>query len=293
MKNNKYRLSSSVYDRENDQEKVKPHKIYFFAVEGNSTEKEYFQGVSKYRTELGIDAIVDVKVLERASKDNKSAPDAVLELLEEYVQLRENGEIEQDIPSGVLEKYGVDFIKRYLSNSDGLAKKEKNIFMNDLRSIGYDIQYRRYLSKYDSNLDEFCIFIDRDKQCHSSEEVLGIMQHCKNNNYRFFMANPCFEFWLLLHLVDVKVKYADRMNLIRENAKISVVHSFVSKEVSMIAGHGKKNIHFLKNYLSNIKLAVERAKQFASEENDLIDSVGCNLWKLMEEMMEYKEIICE
>lgn len=286
---NKYRLSSSVYDRETDQEKVKPCKIYFIAVEGNATEKEYFRGVSKYRTKIGINVIVDVEVLDRASKDTNSAPSAVLDLLEEYVQLRENGEMLFDIPLSILEKYGIDFIKGYLAGQDTMSKKQKNIFINDLRSIGYDIQYRRYLAKYDNELDEFCVFIDRDKQCHSKEEILAIMQHCQDNKYRFFMANPCFEFWLLLHLVDVKSQYADRMNMIEENVKISVAHSFVSKEVSMLGRHGKKNIHFLKNYLPNIKLAVERAKQFVSLEEDLIDSVGCNLWKLMEEMMEYKK----
>lgn len=40
--------------------------------------------------------------------------------------------------------------------------------------------------------------------------------------------------------------------------------------------------------LPNIDKAVEQAKIFASDEEDLVDNIGCNLWKLMEELKSYK-----
>ena len=62
--------------------------IYYIAVEGNATEKEYFEGLSAYRENLGIHGgIVSVEVLQRSSKDGHSAPKQVLELLEEYISL--------------------------------------------------------------------------------------------------------------------------------------------------------------------------------------------------------------
>ena len=56
---NKYRLTSTVYDREQESDKIKPLKIYFISVEGNATEKEYFEGISKNRLQLGINAKVN------------------------------------------------------------------------------------------------------------------------------------------------------------------------------------------------------------------------------------------
>ena len=112
---NKYRLSSSVYERETDEEQIAPRKIYFISVEGNITEKEYFRGVSQYRGKLGIAAVVDVEILDRSSQDNNSAPDAVLELLEEYIRLRGREDLKQDIPLDFIEKYGTEFIKKYFS----------------------------------------------------------------------------------------------------------------------------------------------------------------------------------
>lgn len=51
---NRYRLTSTVYDREDEKQKILPEKRIFLSVEGNVTEKEYFDGVSKNREKIGI-----------------------------------------------------------------------------------------------------------------------------------------------------------------------------------------------------------------------------------------------
>ena len=89
---NRYRLTSTVYDREDETQKIIPEKRVFLSVEGNVTEKEYFDGLSKNRMKIGINAKVDVEVLRRGKKDTNSAPQQVIELLEEYIRLREQNE---------------------------------------------------------------------------------------------------------------------------------------------------------------------------------------------------------
>ncbi len=69
---------------------------------------------------------------------------------------------------------------------------------------------------------------------------------------------------------------------------ISQNHTFVSKEVSLKAHHGKSGINFKKNYMAYIDTAIARAKEFASDETELVDSIGCNIWKLLEAMKNYK-----
>ena len=51
---NKYRLVSDAYKREDESDKILPEKIVFLSVEGNDTEKEYFDGVSRCREKIGI-----------------------------------------------------------------------------------------------------------------------------------------------------------------------------------------------------------------------------------------------
>ena len=141
-------------------------------------------------------------------------------------------------------------------------------------------------AKCSNDTDEFCIMIDRDMLTHSEQDMKDSIEHCRNaeHPYHCFIANPCFEFWLLLHLSDVQTEYADRLALIHDNLKVSAHHTFVSREVSQKAHHGKSNIKFKYNYLPHVQDAVSRAKAFASTEDELINNIGCNVWKLIESM---------
>ena len=282
---NKYRLSSKSYDRETPNEQITPRKIYFISVEGVATEVEYLQGLSDYRTELGINALVNIEVLRRKTKDGYSAPEQVIELLEEYLSLREAGNnIFPDIPDEIKNNFSPDFIQLYIETPESISPKERNRFELALRKTGYDLAYRKYLSKYTSNFDEFCILIDRDAGSHSSEDMNFILQYCKEKNYRCFITNPCFEFWLLLHFSDVYEEYLDQFDLIRENKKVSNAHTFVSNELSAKAHHGKKGIAFKEKYLPHIEEAIIRASKFASDNEALITDIGCNIWILIKEM---------
>ena len=285
---NKYRLSSKSYDRETPNEQITPRKIYFISVEGVATEVEYLQGLSDYRTELGINALVNIEVLRRKTKDGYSAPEQVIELLEEYLSLREAGnDIFPDIPDEIKNNFSPDFIQLYIETPESISPKERNRFELALRKTGYDLAYRKYLSKYTSNFDEFCILIDRDAGSHSSEDMNFILQYCKEKKYRCFITNPCFEFWLLLHFSDVYEEYSDQLDLIRENKKVSNAHTFVSNELSVKAHHGKKGIAFKEKYLPHIEEAIIRASKFASDNEALITDIGCNIWILIKEMQSF------
>ena len=286
---NKYRLSSKSYDRETPNEQITPRKIYFISVEGVATEVEYLQGLSDYRTELSINALVNIEVLRRKTKDGYSAPEQVIELLEEYLSLREAGNnIFSDIPDEIKNNFSPDFIQLYIETPESISPKERNRFELALRKTGYDLAYRKYLSKYTSNFDEFCILIDRDAGSHSSEDMNFILQYCKEKKYRCFITNPCFEFWLLLHFSDVYEEYSDQLDLIRENKKVSNAHTFVSNELSVKAHHGKKGIAFKEKYLPHIEEAIIRASKFASDNEALITDIGCNIWILIKEMQSFE-----
>ena len=143
---NRYRLTSTVYEREDEAQKIFPEKRIFLSVEGNATEKEYFVGVSKNREKMGINAEVDVEVLRRGKKDTNSAPQQVIELLEEYIRLREQNEddILEEISEHFKEQYDVEFIKKYLEDSNQIPKKQRNLFITELKKIGYDINSVSY-----------------------------------------------------------------------------------------------------------------------------------------------------
>lgn len=220
---NQFRLMSAAYDREDDDEKEIVEKRVFLSVEGNETEKEYFDGVSKYRVKIGINAKVDVEVLGRGRKDTNSAPQQVIELLEEYIRLREQDEDDflEEISNQFRETYSVEFIKQYLENPENLPRRQRNAFVTELKKIGYDINYRKYLKKYNRELDEFAVLIDRDKHTHSEANMSECINHCKDKGYKCYIANPCFEFWLLMHLANIEKEFGERLDEIKENESVS------------------------------------------------------------------------
>lgn len=227
--------------------------------------------------------------MRRGKKDTNSAPQQVIELLEEYIRLREQNEddILQEISDQFKEQFSLDVIKQFLENPDKLPKKKRNLFATELKKIGYDINYRKYLRKYNDELDEFAVLIDRDMQTHSESNMFECIKYCRKNGYKCYIANPCFEFWLLMHLADIEAEFGSQLDKIKENKKVSEQHTFVSKEVSDRAHHGKSGIHFISKYLPYIDQAVIQAKKFPGDENELVDSIGCNLWKLIEELKMY------
>lgn len=196
------------------------------------TEKEYFDGLSKNRVKIGINAKVDVEVLRRGKKDTNSASQQVIELLEEYIRLREQNEddILQEVSEQFKEMFSLDFIKQFLEDPDKLPKKQKNLFATELKKIGYDINYRKYLKKYNDELDEFAVLIDRDMQTHSESNMLECIKYCRDNGYKCYITNPCSEFWLLMHLADIEVEFGDQLDKIKENKKVSEQHTFVTQK---------------------------------------------------------------
>ena len=64
--------------------------------------------------------------------------------------------------------------------------------------------------------DEFWMIIDKDS-CNCIPEIADL---CKSeNNFFLALSNPCFEFWLLLHLKDIKTFSAKERDQILKTIK--------------------------------------------------------------------------
>ena len=292
MITNKFRLQSNTYDRTQSDKKVKPRKIYFLSVEGNKAEVKYFQGINDNLKAIGINSFVHVEVLKRNNHDTNSSPNDVIELLEEYLRLRSENEEEQInnikriLPKNFLIKYNDLFIKQYIEDDSQLDKKKKNEFSIDLLHLGIDLNYRKYLKKYSNDIDEFCIVIDKDKRNHSVQMLSECLDKCKRKGYGFYITNPCFEFWLLMHLVDIKKVYSNDLDAILDNKPISNNHTFVSNLLSENTHMGKNVIKFESTYLNNINKAIEQSKEFETNPEKLIhDKLGTNIGILLSKII--------
>lgn len=289
---NKYRLHSTVFEREREEGKSEPKKVFFLSVEGNDTEKEYFEGISNFKAELGINALVEIELLRKYKRDTDSAPSHVIELLEEYLELRNNGtssdNMKDDIPKKIVDTFGEETIDAYLNNPTSIKKEIRKKIDTELRKMSYDLNYRKYLNRYNNPNDKFAIIIDRDCDSHSDDQMKKCIDYCNEKKYSCYISNPLFEFWLLLHVSDVENEFD--IEEIKKNKKVSNTHTYVSKALSekVKYKHAKDKIKFAYNYKDNIDIAIQRAKSktFASTNDELVDNVGTNIWQLIEEMRQ-------
>lgn len=269
-----FRLSSDgMFSRPEEIFPEKPLRIIFLSVEGNVTEQNYFSWLEKYREKLGIKTGVHVHPLRRGKRDNFSAPAQVLELLEEYIEIRESDILPDRMRKVIPTKYTDAFVQQYMKDPDSVDKDKKEQFEMLLKQVGIDLEYQFFVKEYQGQDDLFGVVIDRDYNTHTVMQLNEIRKQCIEKGYHFFITTPCFEFWLLLHLVDVKKQYKGDMQKFRDNEKKTNKHTFTSFQVSEHAGHSKKISEkiFRQYYLNHIDYAISQTKKsFSTDVEELI-----------------------
>ena len=268
-----FRLSSDgMFSRPEEIFPETPLRIIFLSVEGNVTEQNYFSWLEKYREKLGIKTGVHVHPLRRGKRDNFSAPAQVLELLEEYIEIRESDILPDRMRKVIPTKYTDAFVQQYMKDPDSVDKDKKEQFEMLLKQVGIDLEYQFFVKEYQGQDDLFGVVIDRDYNTHTVMQLNEIRKQCIEKGYHFFITTPCFEFWLLLHLVDVKKQYKGDIQKFRDNEKKTNKHTFTSLQVSEHAGHSKKISEkiFRQYYLNHIDYAISQTKKsFSTDVEEL------------------------
>ena len=101
---------------------------------------------------------------------------------------------------------------------------------------------------------------------------------------------------------DPEIEKALSLELNRQKNGIELIASenFVSEAVMLTMGSPLTNKYAEgypgKRYYGGCEyvdvvetFAIERAKEFANDEVELVQEIGCNIWKLLEKMMNYSE----
>ena len=276
----RFRLQSSAFVRADESDKIPPKRMVILSVEGDQTERRYFEHLNSYLD----NTLIKIEVLRHRRGEGYSDPQYVIELLNEYIGLREGDLLPTDLPEFFVQKYSKDFISKYLEGGETVTSVEFKSFKEDLCVVGIDIEYRKYLTTFTNEDDFFGVVIDRDCGNHSRELMEKCIEICKEKKYNCYISNPCFEFWLLLHLCDVKTEFSeDQLKELLLNKKVSNAHTVTSLEVSKRAHH-KKDINksiFDNKYYPNIARALAQADEFASSFPDLLDCLGTNIPSLL------------
>jgi len=143
---------------------------------------------------------------------------------------------------------------------------------------------------FKTDYDEMWIVVDREKVDSRKKGILSVIPECLKKNYNIILTNPLFEFWLLLHIIDISTyKRSD----LYENAKVNSSRRFIDKELSTLlnnnGGYNKKKGKFNKNIVTkdNILLALKQELLFKNNLDEIIDDLGSNVSELINRILDF------
>lgn len=147
---------------------------------------------------------------------------------------------------------------------------------------GLDSFRREYRIKED---DELWIIIDRDFRSWTTKQISETIQVCKQKGYFLSISNPCFEFWIILHILDINDLSSNLREEIKINAKKGNRTKCENLIIDSIGSYNKKDPDF-NPIIPNILTAIEQAKSITKNNSiDLFKEIGSNVYVLVEKII--------
>lgn len=138
--------------------------------------------------------------------------------------------------------------------------------------------------------DEFWLIIDRDdwEKIHHVD-FNALYDDCeKEKNFFIALSNPCFEFWLILHLRKLEdISDSDREKIL-ENAKVSVKHNYIDLYLADCIGDGRGYTKRPKAsvFMPKVKVAVENARMIRDLGEHIPGGLSTDVYKLVEKLIK-------
>lgn len=290
-------------------------KRYFLVFEGASTEKIYFEALENARIDVGINPLIElVPIIRSYSEDGWSNPKKILDRILANLEEEETGQFtyesllnrimdylydEKIITTSKVQAHALWEIleegcekilnKRLNDNVNKLTEDCNKLieYLNqesDVVNIVDDISdiIRASNITYDSRFDKICLIVDRDKESFlavpENNQYDYVLRTCQEKGFGFYVSNPCFEFWLLLHFDEVLE--LDREKLL-ENPKVTSKRRYTEHELRKLLPGYSKGKYSVGILIKNLSVALCNAKRFCQNEDLLISEVGTNVGKLI------------
>ena len=293
-------------------------KKYFLVFEGNRTEEIYFNAINELKDKIGINPLIEIISIERTyTEEGWSNPKKILEQLLKDLEEIENGKIsyktlvdkiieiimeDEKISSKILKEISsekmIENIKNDIESLDNIVENVeedcefllnmiiKKLFLtieeipNILEIVLKNIENKQIT--YSEDIDKMCLIVDRDKKSFKEEQYNYVKEECKKKNFKLYVTNPCFEFWLLLHFDEVHLINKEEL---LENKRASSKVRFVESELKKYFPYNK-NKYNAELLIEKIDLAIENEKKFCENIEELKDKLGRNIGLLIKELKE-------
>lgn len=279
-------------------------KKIFFVFEGEETERIYFEKIKLIIDSSSESHIPELYIFDRILKNKSNqlyVTENIKECLDHGKNLRENNGFEDlyalvsqfeedtDFSYDDLIKSLESFFEGRPKIIEAISKTEKVV------EVVEQIDALSNISTYKKGFDNICIILDRDKKSFTERQLESVIEICKENNFFLGLTNPCFEFYLLLHLSDGSdYSVKDLLENKKITTKKTYAHVALMQEYIKITTDKiyKKSKYDPGLFLSRIDDLYENSKEFPIN----IDNLNSNVGSLIPEMLEelgIKDIISD
>lgn len=291
---------------------------YFLVYEGKETEELYFEGVSQNRSKIGINPLIElVPVVRSYSEEGWSNPKKILDRMLMNLEESRLGIVSYE----TLLNWFMDYLyeEKILTSSKVKAKnlwqtlewicseKLKVVLTEQVVNLeqtcqliaeyfqdkeGYEqivedvpriIQNRAIT--YAEGFDKICFVVDRDRESFvahpENNQYEYVLNKCIEKGFGFYLTNPCFEFWLLLHFEDVEE--LDKRQL-SDNPKITAKRRYTEQELRKRMNSYTKSVYDVNWFINRIDVAIQNEKKYCEDAETLEYLVGSRVGMLIEEM---------
>jgi|LSQX01.1.fsa_nt_gb hypothetical protein len=292
-------------------------KKYFLVYEGSNTEQIYFNAVNGARTTIGISPIIElIPIVRSYSEEGWSNPKKILDRIIKDIDESKTGLIsyetmlnrimdyfnEEKVFSTEKANTTVWDLMKYICEEkicksmnevvDDVETECTNILLQlkeELKTENIILDISEVIEKggitYAEDFDKICLIVDRDRESFIStpqnNQYLYVLNKCIEKKFGFYVTNPCFEFWLLLHFDEV---FALDRNKLLLNPKVTAKRRYAEDELRRVFPKYKKACYNAGILVNSVDRAIENEKKFCEDIMELEKCLGSNLGKLIDEM---------
>lgn len=294
-------------------------KKYFLVYEGKNTEDIYFDGIYEHRGKIGINPLIElVPIMRSYSEEGWSNSKKIVDRVMLNIQEAETGIISYEtLLNWIMDYlYDEDIIRNnrpmlssmwatlkmicenkmhvnlaeHVSDISGACTQIADHLTNEshwgnvIKDITGVIENRAIT--YDKEIDKICFIIDRDRKSFKSGDENNqynyVLEQCRENGFGFYLSNPCFEFWLLMHFDEVK--NLDFEKVLR-NEKITTDRRYTEHELRKLLPGYSKSRYAVETLIDRINKAMQNEKLFCEMEEELEHNIGSRVGLLIGELI--------
>lgn len=294
-------------------------KKYFLVYEGKNTEDIYFDGIYEHRGIIGINPLIElVPIIRSYSEEGWSNPKKIVDRVMLNIQEAETGIISYETLLNWIMDYLSDEdiirnnrpmlssmwatlkmicenkmhvnLSEHVSDISGACTQIADYLTNEshwgnvIKDITGVIENRAIT--YDKEIDKICFIIDRDRKSFKSGDENNqynyVLEQCRENGFGFYLSNPCFEFWLLMHFDEVKNLDFEK---VFRNEKITTDRRYTEHELRKLLPGYSKSRYAVETLIDRINKAMQNEKLFCELEEELEHNIGSRVGLLIGELI--------